>query len=304
MRLKTRLRADDGFARRLLQHAAAGRGKRLRARLALLSARVCGLTGPKIEQLAAALELLHQATLVHDDVIDESHLRRHRLTLNARFGNQAAVLAGDYIFMQAVSLLSDGQYPDAVDRIVIRAATDVCLGEIRELEMEKNPEITPAQYLNVVSKKTASLLSAACESGAVLAQASPPVAGRLKRYGFEFGVAFQIRDDLLDFTGREIQLGKPVGADIREGRITLPVIYGLRRCRGRERRALLAAVRRGGVRTRPILRLLESSGALAQAGETARIHARRAQAALRGLPAGPALTALRELAEFSVERNY
>jgi octaprenyl-diphosphate synthase len=303
-RLRTQLHGGNAFARRLLAHAAAGRGKRLRARLTLLSARLCGLEGPRVERLAAAMELLHQATLIHDDVIDESRRRRHRLTLNARYGNQAAVLSGDLIFVKAVSLLLAGDYGSAINAIVVRAATDVCLGEIQELQFQQNPKLTPAQYLNIVSKKTASLMAAACESGAAAAQAKPDVCRQLQRYGYEFGIAFQIQDDLLDVVGRVAWLGKPVGADIQSGRITLPVIFGLRRCRGRNRQILSTAVRRGGLRTAPVRRLLERCGALAQARDLAQAYARRAQTALQKLPAGPARAALAELAEFAATRNY
>lgn len=303
-RLHAQLRTQGDYARLLLAHAAAGRGKRLRARLTLLAAQAAGASGQNAERLAAAMELLHQATLMHDDVIDESRRRRHHPTLNARFGNQAAVLAGDLIFVKAVSLLLAGRYSEAINAIVVRAATDVCIGEIQELKFQRDPAMTPAQYLEVAGKKTASLMAAACESGAASAGAPPALVSGLARYGREFGLAFQIQDDLLDWVGRSARLGKPVGADLQAGRITLPLIFGLRLLRGAERKTLETAARRGTWRKAALRSLLERCGALDETRRLARAHAQRARAALRSLPETPARTSLLALAEFAADRNY
>jgi len=302
--LKSQLNSENIFVRRLLAHTGAGRGKRLRARLTLLSARALGVTDRRVERLAVAMELLHQATLVHDDVIDDSQQRRHRPTLNARFGNQAAVLAGDLILVKAVDLLLQRGFPAGINTIVVRSVSAVCLGEIQELNYYQNFNLTLVQYLEIISNKTASLLAAACESGAVLAEATQARTEKMARYGREFGMAFQIQDDLLDLTGQSESLGKPVGLDIKEGRVTLPVILGLRRCRGRERQRLLRELKSQGARSGIVLELLQSCGALAQTRELAGEYAQRARQSLAGLPKSAARAALMDLADFAVERNH
>jgi len=205
--------------------------------------------------------------------------------------------------VKAVQLLTAGRYADSVTRIVVKAATEVCLGEIQELDFKRNPAVTPEQYLAMIVQKTASLMAAACASGAAVAQASPENIRRLARFGREYGIAFQIQDDLLDWTGQAGWLGKPIRADIREGHVTLPVILGLRRCRGRERGTLLRNIRTGK-HSKQLRDFLERCGALDEARQMAQTHARRAQAALRPLPESPARAALLDLARFAVERNH
>jgi len=297
--LHAQLRSPDPYVHRVLAQVAAGQGKRLRARMVLLSAWAAGALGRRSERLAAVFELLHLATLVHDDVIDGSRRRRHRSTLNARFGNAAAVLAGDLIFVRAVRLLESGGYAADIHACVVRAAAAVCQGELQELRHQRDLTMTPAEYLAVVRNKTASLLAAACESGARLGAGSGRRPAALARYGREFGIAFQVCDDLLDLTGSPGRLGKPVGQDRNAGRMTLPVILGLRRARVAVAAGLRASDRRpGGLR-----RALAESGALDQAARVAGEHARRAQAALRDLPASGARQALLELAGSAVLRK-
>jgi octaprenyl-diphosphate synthase len=301
--LRGQFRAQDRFIGKVLAQAAAGQGKRLRARLTLLSAQALGLRGPRVERLAMVFELLHQASLVHDDVIDGSGRRRHRTTLNVRFGNAAAVLAGDLIFTKAVRQLAAGDYPDAVQDCVVRAATAVCLGELQELRHQHDAGMTLTEYFTVVGNKTASLLSAACESAAALAHGTRPQVAALARYGREFGKAFQIRDDLLDLSGRPLALGKPVGQDLAAGRMTLPVILGLRHGASAQRRRVAGLVRTQERDPRRWVAALTQSGVLAQAQALALRHARLAQAALRTLPPSPARAALHALAEFAVTRK-
>lgn len=291
--LRTQLRSLDPQVGRVLAWAAAGRGKRLRARLVLLAARAAGLRGARDERLAAVFEMLHLASLVHDDVIDGSGRRRHRATLNARFGNSAAVLAGDLILVRAVRLLEAGRYPTEVRHCVVRAAAAVCLGELQELQHKRDLGMVPARYLAMVRNKTASLMSAACEAGARLSGADGRRSGALARFGLEFGIAFQVRDDLLDLTGDPARLGKPVGQDHGAGHVTLPVILGLRL----DRRRVTAGLRSAGRGRAGLRRALAATGALDLAERRVRDHAARACSVLRVLPDSPARRALAGLAE-------
>lgn len=297
--LRTQLRSLDPQVGRVLSWVAAGRGKRLRARLVLLAARAAGASGPRGERLAAVFEMLHLASLVHDDVIDGSGRRRHRATLNARFGNSAAVLAGDLILVRAVRLLEAGRYSPEVRACVVRAAAAVCLGELQELQHKRDLGMTPARYLAVVRNKTASLMSAACEAGARLSGGNGRQASALARYGLEFGIAFQVQDDLLDLTGDPARLGKPVGQDHGAGHVTLPVILGLRL----DRRRVTLGLRRPGRGRDGLRRALAAAGALDRAARLVQEHAARARAALQALSDSSACRALAGLAEQVASRE-
>lgn len=299
--LRKKLHVKDVFAHRLLAYAAAGRGKRLRARLVLLAARAVGRLNARVEHLATAVELLHQATLVHDDIIDHSSQRRHRATLNARFGNQAAVLAGDYIVIQAMRIMQD--MPARIRSLMVAAATQVCLGEIEELQYRAQARPSIRQYLEIAGHKTASLFAAACEGGAILAQATSSQAKQLARFGRYFGLAFQIRDDVLDVTGTARELGKPTGQDAEAGRITLPVILGMRLGTRAQRQQLLRQ-KQHRLQAGRVREILQDCGAMARAEQTARGFATCAQRALAGLPRTAAVRELHALAELAACREY
>ncbi len=296
------LRTPDPFLRCLLAKTSAGQGKRLRARLTLLAAAAMGKSSRQVERLGLALELLHQATLVHDDVIDHSGRRRHCPTVNASFGNEAAVLVGDLILSLASNLTQE--MPAPVRSLLSRVATTVCLGEIQELGFRRRLDMTPRRYQQVILKKTASLFSACCTGGSMLARGPAAQVRRLGRYGRSFGLAFQIQDDLLDLTASSRRLGKPAGKDLREGRMTLPLILGLRLCRGNERSRLRRYLRGGEYKPRQVRHLLEQCGALAKARAVARTFARRAQCELESLPDSAAKAQLLALAEFAVARDH
>lgn len=297
------LTSEDAFVGRFLRHASQGRGKRLRARLVLLAAAAVGKLSGQVDRLASALELLHQATLAHDDVIDGAADRRHRPTLNARFGNEIAVLVGDLMFSQAMNLLVTDM-PTRISRIVARSVTQVCLGEIQEIKFYKKPDIHPAEYLEMISHKTASLLSACCEGGAVVGKGTPGQARALAEYGRNFGIAFQIQDDLLDLTGDKRRVGKPVGLDLQEGRVTLPVIYGLRSPQRQVRQAVLQELRRPVPRRDVLRQVLEACGALEQCRTLALNYAQKAGKNLKALPASVAKQELQDLVVFAVERDH
>ena len=208
---------------KLARHIIAAGGKRLRPALTLLSARLCGYTGERHIGLAACVEFIHTATLLHDDVVDESALRRGNATANEVWGNKASVLVGDFLFSRSFQLMvADGSLK--VLKILSDTSAIIAQGEVMQLSTANNPKITQEQYLEVITAKTAALFSAACELGAVVSD-KPEHEERLRQAGLDLGIAFQIIDDALDYSASQATLGKTVGDDFREGKITLPVLY-------------------------------------------------------------------------------
>ena len=214
----------------------------MRPALLLLSAELCGYTGPRCVQVAAAVELLHTATLLHDDVVDLSELRRGRPSANAVWGNRRAVLAGDFFYARASSMIvEDGD----LDILWIFAATirSMAEGELLQLERSFDPSVTEAHYFAVIEHKSAVLLSAACEAGAILGGVTRAERRKLAEYGRELGLAFQLRDDALDYEAGEAELGKRAFADLREGKVTLPLLLALKRCTPAERDAIASVLK-------------------------------------------------------------
>ncbi len=288
------------MARHLLRHP----GKRIRAALVLFSARTAGPASDKSPQLAAAVEMLHAASLIHDDIIDEAALRHNQPALHARWGTQRAVLMGDYLFARIFSLLAEG-FPLAVSRCLLSAAQEVCDGAIEETSLAFRSDTTEPRYLEVIKKKTASLMAAACECGAIVAGAPKHVQEGLRRYGKHFGIAFQLIDDALNFTGRAREIGKPVGSDIAEGKFTMPVLRVRRLMRGSERRRLVrllgfASLSNGGAKE--VIGLVRSRGGVDHTLKIAREYLDRARGALRQVPA-PARDPLMRLADYALIRR-
>src|SRR5215475_1368379 len=223
-------------------HVLGSGGKRMRPALLLLTAELCGYTGPRRIHVAAAVELLHTATLLHDDVVDLSELRRGQPSANALWGNRRAVLVGDYFYARASSLIvEDGD----LDILWIFANTirSMAEGELLQLQRSFDPSVTEAHYFQVIERKSAVLLSAACESGAILGGVTRAERRRLAEYGRELGLAFQLRDDALDYEDREADLGKRPYDDLREGKVTLPLLLALKRCTAAEREAVAAVLK-------------------------------------------------------------
>jgi octaprenyl-diphosphate synthase len=218
---------------RLARHIIAAGGKRLRPGLVLLCAKLCGYAGARHIQLAACVEFIHTATLLHDDVVDESALRRGSATANEVWGNKASVLVGDFLLSRAFQLMvSDGSLK--VLKILSDASAIIAQGEVLQLTTANNPETTKQQYLDVITAKTATLFAAACELGAVVADKTQQEAA-LREAGLSLGIAFQIIDDALDYVAEQVTLGKSVGDDFREGKVTLPVILAYARSDASER---------------------------------------------------------------------
>ena len=290
----------------LAGHIVAAGGKRLRPMITLASARMCGYDGARHIGLAACVEFIHTATLLHDDVVDESDLRRGAATANAVWGNQASVLVGDFLFSRSFELMvADGSLD--ILAILSEASSVIAEGEVLQLMTANDTETTEEDYLEVIRSKTAKLFAAAAEIGAVVALRPDAERAALRGFGHNLGMAFQLVDDVLDYSARQATLGKTVGDDFREGKITLPVVLALRAAdeAGREfwRRTLEDLVQKKGDLKRAIT-LLERTGALRATLDQARRYAAIARQALDTFPDSEPRRALHESLEFAVERAY
>ncbi len=281
-------------------------GKRIRPALTIAAARHYPVDDDALTSLAAAVEMLHTATLVHDDVIDGSLLRRGNPTLNARWSAGATVLAGDYIFARAAIFAAETRSVPVVQLFAETLAV-ICSGELRQMFKYYDLEQPREEYYNRIYAKTASLFAAAAELGALLAQAPESHVRAFRDYGRYLGMAFQIVDDILDFVGSEEVLGKPVGSDLRQGTITLPVFYYLRD--GGDRNLLVQVFNAQGEEEKSLalaraLEAIQASGAIDAAREEAWEFAQKARRALDIVPDTPYRDALRDIAAYVVERTY
>ncbi len=302
-RLREELRSDHPYVDELVRYGCLLGGKRLRPALLLLAAKACGGVREEHLTLATVVEMIHTATLVHDDVIDEAGMRRHLATVNARWDNEASVLLGDFLFTHAFYLASTLPTTHAC-RLIGHATNIVCEGELRQKGLRGRFDLNPAEYFAVVEAKTAELCSVSCELGAFYAGASPEIAEALSLYGRDLGIAFQIADDLLDFQGDEDTMGKSLGTDLQKQRPTLPVIHLLERASGGERTKALAALRGEVDNPLPVLReLLVRHGSFEHTLAVAANHAHRAVNRLNGLAPSVARDTLSDLAQFVVQRR-
>ena len=288
----------------LAAHIVAAGGKRLRPLLTLASARMCGYSGVRHVHLAACVEFIHTATLLHDDVVDESLLRRGLSSANAVFGNKASVLVGDFLFARAFQLMvEDGSLK--VLGILSHAAATIAEGEVLQLVTQNDLSTSEDRYLDVVRGKTAALFAAACQVGAVVADRSAAEEEALSDYGTNLGIAFQLVDDALDYAADQVTLGKTVGDDFREGKITLPVLTAYQAGNTEERafwvRTIEASEQRDADLERA-MRLMEGSGAISATLDRAERFAAGAKVALGVFPDGPIRRALAQVADYTVSR--
>jgi octaprenyl-diphosphate synthase len=301
-----RLESPISLIPQLAGHLVAAGGKRVRPMLTLIAAQLCGYRGSRHLPLAAAVEFIHTATLLHDDVVDESHLRRGLATANAIWGNKASVLVGDFLFSRAFQLMvEDGSLE--VLAILANASAVIAEGEVAQLMTTNDAKTTEARYLEVVTAKTATLFAAAAEIGAVVAGRPRGEAEALRRYGENLGIAFQLIDDVLDYSAREVVLGKSIGDDFRDGKITLPVVLALQRGDAKERRFWRRTLEQGEQREGDLahaIGLLERRDALADSFARAAGFSEAARRDLEHFPALPARQAMLDLADFCVERAY
>jgi octaprenyl-diphosphate synthase len=302
--LRESLASDVALIRRVGEYIIGGGGKRLRPALLVLAARACGYRGSHHHTLAAVIEMIHTATLLHDDVVDESSLRRGHATANAMFGNPASVLVGDFLYSRAFQLLVTVDSMHAL-RILSDATNIIAEGEVLQLLNTGNPDIEEQAYLDVIRRKTAKLFEAAAQLGAVLGRAEPVIEDALARYGMHLGTAFQLIDDVLDYSGDHEAIGKNLGDDLVEGKPTLPLIRALR-VGSREDAALIRdALARGRLDDfKPVLAVLSRTGALKYARRCAEDESAQASACLAALPNSPARETLLELSAFAVQRTY
>ncbi len=278
-------------------------GKRIRPRLVLLFSQALGFEGPARFQLAAIVEFIHTATLLHDDVVDESSLRRGRATANAIFGNAASVLVGDFLYSRAFQMMVSLERMRVLD--VLADATNVIAeGEVLQLMNMHDPDLAVEEYLRVIRYKTAKLFEASARLGAVLGCAGPAVEEACADFGRSLGTAFQLVDDLLDYEGNSDELGKNVGDDLREGKPTLPLLIAMERGSTAERTLIRHAIEHGELQKLPdILAIVRRTGALEATRAAAEGEADKARAALQALPASPARAALLELCARAVHRS-
>ncbi|MHB1034651.1 MAG: polyprenyl synthetase family protein [Pirellulales bacterium] len=301
--LRAELRSQFPFIDQLVEHGFCLGGKRLRPALVLLSGKASGAVGREHLVLAAAVEIIHTATLIHDDVLDEAMLRRHVETVNARWGNETSVLLGDYMFSRAMHLVTTLDSMFAC-RSLGRTTNIVCQGELRQIENRANYDLAEAEYLEIIEAKTAELCACCCELGSHYAGADAAAQDALTRFGRSLGVAFQIADDLLDVVGDETSTGKSLGTDLEKEKPTLPLIRLLAETPAAGRAELVRLLSNPAPGRRESLRArLDGSEALASSRETAARYAQQAREELADLPETPALAALRELPEFVVSRR-
>lgn len=302
--IRDRLASPVALINQLSEYIIYSGGKRLRPLLAVLSARACHYSGDQHIVLAAVVEFIHTATLLHDDVVDASELRRGRETANHLFGNEAAVLVGDFLYSRAFEMMVDVGSMRVME-ILAHATNVIAEGEVLQLMNCHDPDVDEARYMEVIRSKTAKLFEAACQLGAVLAQRPQADEQALARYGMHLGTAFQLIDDVLDYSGSSEVTGKRMGDDLAEGKPTLPLIIAARRGNP-EQRALLRAVIESGGRDQvtEVLATIAATDSLNFTRMQAEQEAATAIAAISGLPDSPAKSALVDLAHFAVERDH
>jgi octaprenyl-diphosphate synthase len=301
-----RMQSEIALIPELAGHLIAGGGKRMRPMLTLACAQLLDYPGIRHHKLAAAVEFIHTATLLHDDVVDGSGLRRGRRTANLIWGNPASVLVGDFLFARAFELMvEDGSLK--VLRILSRASSVIAEGEVHQLTVQRQVETSEDRYLDIITAKTAALFAAACRIAGVVAESEQGVEEMLDAYGRNLGIAFQLVDDAIDYASDAATMGKGVGDDLRDGKVTLPVILAYARGDEAERAFWRQAIA-GGPQADPDLdqanRLLRSTGALDDTLERARHYGQRAIDALGPFSAGRAKAALVEAVEFAIARAY
>ena len=294
------------FVDMAVQHVVEGGGKRLRPILVVLSAKVCGYEGSDAHTLAAVVELIHVASLVHDDVLDEAAIRRGRETLQTKWGNKVAVLVGDYLHARVLSMLVSRRADDPAMAILADTTQAMCEGEVIHAYKSGDFDISEAEYLKIISFKTGKLIAASCTLGAHLGTTETQQIEALTTYGQQIGTAFQIVDDLLDFTEDSDKLGKDAFGDLREGKLTFPIIYARSVCNDDEKQMLEKVLHPDTDETEAIdfvKSLFLRHGVESHCLKVAQGYADRAKAALAVLPETPARIALEQLADYVVSRE-
>jgi octaprenyl-diphosphate synthase len=302
--IRDRLDSDVVLIRQVADYIIGSGGKRLRPALVILSAGACGYAGRHHHQLAAVVEFIHTATLLHDDVVDDSHMRRGRATANSTFGNPAAVLVGDFLYSRAFQMMVDVQSMRIME-VLADATNAIAEGEVMQLLHVHNADVNEQDYLRVIRAKTAKLFEAAGRLGAILAGAPPEQEKALADYGMHLGTAFQLVDDILDYSGDLAQTGKNLGDDLAEGKTTLPIIYAMGHGSAEQGAIIRNALIEGGLNDfEPVMKAIRETGALEYTRMRAEASAREARDAITALSDSKYRDSLLELAAFAVTRNY
>jgi octaprenyl-diphosphate synthase len=302
--ISRQLHSDVALVNSVSQYIINSGGKRLRPLLVLLAARACGYGGDQHIRAAAIIEFIHTATLLHDDVVDASDLRRGQNTANSVFGNEASVLVGDFLYSRSFQLMVEIGQMRIMD-VLADATNTIAEGEVLQLMNCRNPDTTEDQYLEVIYRKTAKLFEAGVLIGSILANQTRAIDDAFIEYGRQLGTAFQLVDDALDYDADNQQLGKNIGDDLAEGKPTLPLINALGRCTPKQQLTIRTAIEHGGRDDiEAIIEAVQSSGALAYTMQTAHTAAKRAIDALARVPDSVYKDSLIRLADFAVERRY
>lgn len=288
----------------IAHHIVAGGGKRLRPLLVLLAADACGYEGQHHIPLAAVIEFIHTATLLHDDVVDNSELRRGNATANAKWGNAPSVLVGDFLYSRAFQIMVEIGSMEVM-QVISHATTIIAEGEVLQLLNQRNPDINEDAYLQVVLGKTAMLFEAATEVGAILAGASTEDRESLRKYGQHLGIAFQIVDDLLDYLSDSETLGKNVGDDLAEGKTTMPLIHAMRVGNDEDKALIRNAIRKGGLDDlTPILEIVHNNGSVDYTRSQAHDQIDKAKTAIANLPETSFKQTLLQIADIAIARTF
>ncbi|AUN30060.1 farnesyltranstransferase [Niveispirillum cyanobacteriorum] len=301
-----RMQSPVALIPQLAGYLIASGGKRLRPVLTLAAAKLCGYHGETHKPLAACVEFIHTATLLHDDVVDESDLRRGQASANAVYGNKSSVLVGDFLFSRAFQVMVEAGSLDVL-RILSNASAVISEGEVLQLITQNDTETSEEAYLEVIKAKTAELFAAACRIGAVVAGRPTAEEDALRSYGMNLGIAFQLVDDVLDYSAAQAKLGKNIGDDFREGKITLPIVLAFRRGDDEERtfwRRTMEDLDQGDGDLERAIALMAKHNALHDSVERARHYVSVARDALGLFPASPVKRALLDVLEFVVDRDY
>ncbi len=301
--LQTELRSDTPWVGRLLEDNWIGGGKRIRPVFLLLSAASCGAIERSHLQMAAAVEMVHCATLVHDDVLDAADTRRHLPTVNSTWDNRTSVLLGDFLFTHAFYVASLSGSAEAI-KLMARSSNRVCEGEIRQNAWQGNFDLTESDYLEMVADKTAELCGCSCQIGALLSGASQETASQYENYGLKLGVAFQIIDDVLDLIGQPESVGKTLGTDLLNQKPTLPLIHCLRNSESSERERLIQILQTSTATVEMVLPFLNETGSLQYTREIAQSHASEALQFAESLSISAYTKSLQKLARFVLERTH
>ena len=301
--INRRLNSDVALINQLGAYIIHSGGKRLRPLLVILAARALGYSADKHVALAAIVEFIHTATLLHDDVVDASAMRRGQSTANTVWGNEASVLTGDFLYSRAFEMMVEVGNMRVME-ILAKTTNTIAEGEVLQLLHVHDPEVTEERYLHVIYSKTAKLFEAAARLGAVVNGSPPAVEDALAKYGMHLGTAFQLIDDVLDYSADSQELGKNVGDDLAEGKPTLPLLYALRTGNPQQQQVLRTAIEKGGLEhIGAVVAAIESTGANAYTARKAEDEARCAAQALAAIPESPYKQALLDLARFSIHRK-